>query len=93
MFKSYTCIKQASVISSFLPFPHIYIDAGDYASLLQDQSGWIRPFDVDENGLYDHDLRCTWILLQKSDRSTLVIIDEIDIEPHETCAFDFLQVP
>ena len=66
--------------------------SGDYASLLHDQSGWITPFDLDTNGLYDPSQKSTWIILQRPRSVIVVKVIEMDIEYHAWCAFDFLQV-
>ena len=66
--------------------------SGDYTKVLQGQSGWIHSFDYDSNGLYDPNLRCTWVILKKSGSNLLLNIHAMDIEDHATCDFDFLRV-
>ena len=66
--------------------------SGDYAGILHSHSGWITPFDLDINGLYDPNQKSTWIILQRLGSSIVVKIVEMDIEYHASCAFDFLEV-
>ena len=68
------------------------LNPGDYTSILQATSGWIVPFDEDNNGLYDPNLRCTWAILHRKNTNLLLNIHEMDIEDHASCDFDFLKV-
>ena len=65
---------------------------GSYNVIIHDTPGWLAPFDRDNNGLYDPNLKCLWSIVKKERSDIEVDIKEMDIQYHESCIYDFLQV-
>ena len=61
-------------------------------AVLSEITGSFRPADEDESGQYDPRLRCYWVIPATRDYKTYLTFRRMDIEWHEMCLFDYLQV-
>ena len=48
--------------------------------------------DSDNDGLYDPNLNCTWVLIGKNLEIIHLFITDMEIEQDENCALDYLKV-
>ena len=55
-------------------------------------SGYISPMDCDLNGLYDYNLRCTWIIAGEFHLTVKLHILHLDIQESQECTLDYLEV-
>ena len=55
-------------------------------------SGWLRPHDEDNDGMYDNYLDCLWIIPAQENQTIVMTINGIDIEYSGFCTFDYLKV-
>ena len=79
-------------ISDYIKYYCTSSITGSYNAVLRDTPGWLAPLDRDNNGLYDPNLKCLWSIVKKEITHIVVEIKEMDIQYHESCIYDFLQV-
>ena len=71
---------------------HLKVEVSVCGEVLNDSSGTLRSPDSDNDGLYDHNMDCRWIIAVHQDTRVEFKILSMDIEQHETCEYDFLRV-
>ena len=71
---------------------HLTVEVSVCGEVLNDSSGTLRSPDSDNDGLYDHNVDCQWIIVVHQDTRVELKILSMDIEQDETCGYDFLRV-
>ena len=57
-----------------------------------EKKGWLRKPDFDGDGMYDHNLNCSWTIVADSDKIVQLSIFDFEAEEDEECRFDTLKV-
>ena len=61
-------------------------------AILSERTGSFRPPGTEDNGQYSPRLRCYWIIPATPNHRTYLRFRGMDIELHESCSFDYVQV-
>ena len=61
-------------------------------TLLTTETGIFTSLDTDNDGLYDFNLDCVWIIEAGEDEFVKMNIQSIDIQEDDVCRYDFLEV-
>ena len=61
-------------------------------TLLTKETGIFTSMDTDNDGMYDFNLDCVWIIEAGEDEFVKMNIQSIDIQEDEFCRYDFLEV-
>ena len=60
--------------------------------MLTDHSGWFVAPDEDNDGLYDANVDCKWIIYVPRVDILRITIQDMDIQHYEDCDLDYLEV-
>ena len=65
---------------------------GECGTMLTDHSGWFVAPDKDNDGLYDANVDCKWIIYVPGVDILRITIQDMDIQHYEECDLDYLEV-
>ena len=65
---------------------------GECGTMLTDHSGWFVAPDEDNDGLYDANVDCKWIIYVPRVDILRITIQNMDIQHYEDCELDYLEV-
>ena len=74
-------------------FYHMFTEFNyECGAILAEGTGTFRAPDLDNSGQYDARLRCYWVIPSTPDHKTYLRFRWMDIEWHELCTFDYVEV-
>ena len=59
--------------------------------MLTDHSGWFVAPDEDNDGLYDANVDCKWIIYVPGVDILRITIQDMDIQHYDNCELDYLE--
>ena len=64
----------------------------DCGGVITDMAGWFRPLDKDNDGYYENNLNCDWLIIAEEGHLIQLDIGDMQIEEEANCEYDFLKV-
>ena len=83
---------EAVLLNHAIPFFFLSVPTKDCGGILTDISGWITSPDLDEDGRYDFNLNCTWIIEADDKNYIKFQLLYVDMWVSEDCSGDRLLV-